>query len=213
MGDSDERTRNVARSLKLSLDSLPKREESRSLLAILAGLPGGARLADLPKLVPDDVRPLVPHLVDQLLARTLVDVNGRRLTMLSPIRLYLQSPAMFPVAERERNWEGVEGFFFDLAGRCVEDSPSSRKIIWPRVIEEEANIENLLKGALSDSARDSLKALQATLSLTYVAAATGRFSTSLFEAAARTAGTGRMAARSLLSLGDISGMRADYERA
>ena len=133
--------------------------------------------------------------------------------MLSPIRLHLQSPTAFPVVERERDWEGVEGFFFALAGRCVDDSPTSRKAIWPRAIEEEANIESLLMGALSDSARDPSKALQATLYLRKVAIYTGRFSTSLFEAAARKAGTGPTAARCLMYLGDISRARNEYERA
>ena len=155
----------------------------------------------------------MPHLVDQLLARALVDNNGGRLTMLSPIRLHLQSPAAFPVVERERDWEGAKYFFFSLAGRCVDDSPIARKTIWPRVIEEETNIESLLKCVLSDSACDPSKALQATLSLYNVAVATGRFSISLFDAAARTARTGHMAAQCLRSLGDISRMRADYERA
>ena len=50
VGHSDDRTRNVARSLKLHLDSLPNRAESRRLLAILVAC---SRFSLNPQAVPD----------------------------------------------------------------------------------------------------------------------------------------------------------------
>ena len=107
------------------------------MLVVLARLPGGARRSDLSSLAPDDLRSFVDPICDQLSDRALVNESNGRLTMLSPIRLHLQSSTAIPVAERERDWERVEAFFFDLAVRRADDSPTVQKTIWPRVIKEE----------------------------------------------------------------------------
>ena len=83
------------------------------------------------------------------------------------------------------------------------------------VARELANIEDLIKGALSSPAstgRLSI-AVEAVISLTNFAASTGQVSLSLFEMAAKQAEEGLGAAQCLQSLGNISYMRDEYDDA
>jgi tetratricopeptide (TPR) repeat protein len=145
---SPDRLRSIDHSIRLSLQSttMLSTPDALPLLSVVAFLPGGAAIKNLPILAPSITS--LDRAVRALISVSLVykDTSGT-LRLLSPVRSFLRQyhpPAIGAL-------ESIRSFYFSLAAQC-ECNPGDKNFLRIRddVAPEESNMESVLSYCLTE---------------------------------------------------------------
>ena len=208
-GKPDDRTLGVAVASKLAIDNPRVGEQARRLLSLLAGVPGGIALQDVPLVLgasPDEAESAINSACETGLA---MDEIGR-LRVHSSASEFIR--ANYPPSESDMR--RAAGCYLDLAQLGLQIGTEAVLEAVDRLTPEAGNIASVIESELNQS--DPRRAIEAASSLVEFYSLTGQGSIGLLDTAAKRAlefGDPVLSAGMHLQAGEIALQRSDHTAA
>ncbi|KAG9036458.1 hypothetical protein FRB95_008756 [Tulasnella sp. JGI-2019a] len=210
---ADRRT-SVPLSIELSLHSnvMKNDPDATRLLSVLSFLPGGAKTAIIPNLVPSLSHPSKARASLLKAALIYLRSDDNSLHVLSPIRSYINH--QYPITPEQRG--SVSDFYIDYIQQhwSYPGDPSFLKHCEALIVEE-TNLETVLLSAISDTEHPSPATMEAVLAYAthqYRTHPRTEITTAAIAVARRTS-MDAFLPRFLVRLGDIDRLQGRYTQA
>ena len=198
-----DRLTNIQKSYELSIEVLSS--EARRFLSVLAMLPDGVANVDLPGIFKDP-----EHATDELRERALIEQEEKRVRMLAPLREYVVAAHVAEAADESR---AVDHYLALAAHEGAKVGAMGGAEAVARLAPEVANMETMLGGS---GVVGSSSVIQAVYGWGEFMRFAGLGSATVIERLnerSEAANLMKVAARCLLSLGDIALHRSEHDAA